>query len=101
MISNSYCNNLKFILKEKQECLEYYQDTTKLHNLQTKANLRLFYKKPLSYLIRFMIYLPINLVRIYKNINNQYFIIKLRNEIEVIKFEMQEIQKQSQNVMNR
>ncbi len=101
MMSNSYFNNLKFILKEKQQCLEYYQDTIKLQNLQTKANLQLFYKKPLSYFIRFMIYLPINLVRIFKNINNHYFIIKLRNEIEVIKFEMQEIQKQSQNVMNR
>ncbi len=100
-MSNSYLNNLKFILKEKQECLEYYQETIKLHKLQTKANLQLFNKKPLSYLIRFMIYLPINLIRIYKNKNNQYFIIKLRNEIEVIKFEMQEIQKKSQNVMNR
>ena len=33
--------------------------------------------------------------------NNQYFMMKLRNEIEVLKFEIKKIQKQSQNVINR
>ena len=101
MNSGNYFNNLRFILKEKQECLEYYQDSIKLNNLQKKANLQLFHQKPLSYLVRFIIYLPINLIRIYKNMNNKYFTIKLRNEIEVLKFEIKKIQKQSQNVINR
>ena len=101
MNSGNYFNNLRFILKEKQECLEYYQDSIKLNNLQKKANLQLFHQKPLSYLVRFIIYLPINLIRIYKNTNNQYFMMKLRNEIEVLKFEIKKIQKQSQNVINR
>ena len=57
--------------------LEYYQDSIKLNNLQKKANLQLFHQKPLSYLVRFIIYLPINLIRIYKNTNNQYFMMKL------------------------
>ena len=101
MNSGNYFYNLRFILKEKQECLEYYQDSIKLNNLQKKANLQLFRQKPLSYLVRFIIYLPINLIRIYKNMNNQYFMMKLRNEIEVLKFEIKKIQKQSQNVINR
>ena len=37
MNSGNYFYNLRFILKEKQECLEYYQDSIKLNNLQ-KAN---------------------------------------------------------------
>lgn len=101
MNSGNYFNNLRFILKQKQECLEYYKDSIKLNNLQKKANLQLFHQKPLSYLVRFIIYLPINLIRIYKNTNNQYFMMKLRNEIEVLKFEIKKIQKQSQNVINR
>lgn len=101
MNSGNYFNNLRFILKQKQECLEYYKDSIKLNNLQKKANLQLFHQKPLSYLVRFIIYLPINLIRIYKNMNNKYFTIKLRNEIEVLKFEIKKIQKQSQNVINR
>ena len=101
MNSGNYFNNLRFILKQKQECLEYYKDSIKLNNLQKKANLQLFHQKPLSYLVRFIIYLPINLIRTYKNMNNKYFKIKLRNEIEVLKFEIKKIQKQSQNVINR
>ena len=88
-----YFNNLRIILKEKQECFEHYKDTIKLNNLQKKANLRLFYQKPLIYLIRFLFYLPINLIRILKNINNHFYITKLENEIDVLKFEIKEVQK--------
>ena len=55
MNSGNYFYNLRFILKEKQEYLEYYQDSIKLNNLQKKANLQLFRQKPLSYLVRFII----------------------------------------------
>ena len=55
MNSGNYFYNLRFILKEKQECLEYYQDSIKLNNLQ-KANLQLFRQKPLSYLVRFNLF---------------------------------------------
>ena len=88
-----YFNNLRIILKEKQECFEYYKDTIKLNNLQKKANLRLFYQKPLIYLIRFLFYLPINLIRILKNINNHFYITKLENEIDVLKLEIKDFQK--------
>ena len=85
---NRYFNELRTILKERQECFEYYNNTIKLVNLQKKANMRLFYQKPLIYLIRFLFYLPINLVRIIRNVNNHFYITKLQNEIEVIKLEI-------------
>ena len=89
---NRYYANLRLILKEKQECLEFYDDTIKLNKLQKKADLNLFYQKPVTYLIRFLIYLPINLIRILKNANNHFYLIKLRNEVEILKFEIQDIQ---------
>jgi hypothetical protein len=88
-----YFNNLRIILKEKQECFQYYKDTIKLINLQKKADVRLFYQKPLIYLIRFLFYLPINLIRILKNINNHFYITKLENEIDVLKLEIKDFQK--------
>jgi hypothetical protein len=92
---NRYYANLRLILKEKQECLEFYDDTIKLNKLQKKADLNLFYQKPVTYLIRFLIYLPINLIRILKNANNHFYLIKLRNEVEILKFEIQDIQKKN------
>tara|TARA_B110001452_G_C14950101_1_gene332269 strand:- start:118 stop:417 length:300 start_codon:yes stop_codon:yes gene_type:complete len=89
---NRYYANLRLILKEKQECLEFYDDTIKLNKLQKKADLNLFYQKPFTYLIRFLIYLPINLIRILKNANNHFYLVKLRNEVEILKFEIQDIQ---------
>ena len=88
-----YFNNLKIILKERQECFKYFNDSIKLTNLQKKANIRLFNQKPLIYLIRFIFYLPINLIRILKNVNNHFYISKLQNEIDVIKLEIKEVQK--------
>ena len=92
---NRYYANLRLILKEKQECLKFYDDTIKLNKLQKKADLNLFYQKPVTYLIRFLIYLPINLIRILKNVNNHFYLIKLRNEVEILKFEIQDIQKKN------
>ena len=88
-----YFNDLRTILKERQECFEYYNNTIKLVNLQKKANMRLFYQKPVIYLIRFLFYLPINLIRIIRNVNNHFYITKLQNEIDVIKLEIKEVQK--------
>ena len=88
-----YFNDLRTILKERQECFEYYNNTIKLVNLQKKANMRLFYQKPVIYLIRFLFYLPINLIRIIRNVNNHFYISKLQNEIDVIKLEIKEVQK--------
>ncbi len=91
---NRYFNNLKFILKEKQECYQFYEDTIKLNQLQKKADLKLFYTKPLIFLLRFLFYLPINLIRILKNINNHFYLSKLGNEIEILKYEIEDLKDQ-------
>ena len=92
---NRYYNNLKIILKEKEECYQFYLDTIRLNELQKKADLKLFYKKPLIYLIRFLFFLPTNLIRMLKNINHHFYLTKLSNEIETLKYEINNFQDHS------
>ena len=36
-------------------------------------------------------YLPINLIRILKNINNHFYLVKLSNEIDILKSEIEKL----------
>ena len=40
--NNRYYNNLKFILKHKEEWRSYFQELVELNRLQKKANWRLY-----------------------------------------------------------
>ena len=86
--NNKYYNNLKSILKQKEECRDYFQELVELNRLQKKANWLLFFKIPISYFLRSLLYLPINVIKVFEKASNQYYLLKLDNEVEVLKKEI-------------
>mgnify|MGYP001291497605 CR=1 FL=1 len=86
--NNKYYNNLKSILKQKEEYRSYFQQLVELNRLQKKANWRLFFKIPMLYFFRSLLYLPINIIKKFEETSNQYYLSKLDNEVEVLKNEI-------------
>jgi len=85
---SKYYNSLRLILKERQELFYYFDERVKIDRLQKKVNLRLFFKMPIFYFLRFVLYLPINLSKLLKKISNHYYLLKTENEIKVLKDEL-------------
>jgi len=85
---NRHYNSVKYILKERQEWFDYLDDAVKIDQIQKKANLRLFFKMPIFYFLRFIFYLPINLLKSVQKISTVYYLFKVKNEIEVLKDEL-------------
>ena len=83
-----YYNNLKHILKERQKWLDYFKEQETMTQLQKKANWRLFVKIPISYLLRFFLYLPVNILKSFKKASNKFYLSKFENEVEVLKSEI-------------
>jgi len=91
--NNKYYNNLKSVLRNKEECRNYFRELVELNRLQKKANWKLFLKIPLLYLLRFFLYLPINILRVFKTTSDRFYLLKLNNEVEVLKDEIKIIDK--------
>ena len=94
-LNNKYYNNLKSILKQKEQCRNYFQELVELNRLQKKANWLLFFKIPISYFLRSLLYLPSNVIKVFEKASNQYYLVKLDNEVEVLKKEINTIDKDS------
>ncbi|MDB9795883.1 hypothetical protein OAB44_00590 [Pelagibacteraceae bacterium] len=90
---NKYYNSLRSILKDRQELFYYFDERVKIDKLQKKANLRLFFKMPIFYFLRSVLYLPINLSKLVKKISNHYYLLKMDNEIKVLKDELNSLEK--------
>tara|TARA_B100001093_G_C26830425_1_gene1015868 strand:- start:2300 stop:2605 length:306 start_codon:yes stop_codon:yes gene_type:complete len=88
---NKYYNNLKLILKQREEWRDYFKELVEINHLQKRANWRLFFKIPIFYLLRSFLYLPIIVIKIIEKVSNQYYLSKLENEIEVLKDEINTI----------
>ena len=86
--NNKYYNNLKSILKQKEEHRNYFQELVKLNRLQKKADWRLFFKIPIFYFFRFLLYLPSNIIKKFEVTSNKYYLSKLNNEVELLKNEI-------------
>ena len=91
--NKKYYNNLRSVLRYKEECRSYFQELDKLNRLQKKANWNLFLKIPLLYLLRFFLYLPVNTLRLLKTASDRFYLLKLNNEVEVLKDEIKIIDK--------
>ena len=89
--NKKYYNNLKSVLRYKEECRSYFQELVKLNRLQKKANWNLFLKIPLLYLLRSFLYLPVNTLKIFKTASDRFYLLKLNNEVEVLKEEIKTI----------
>ena len=91
--SNKHINNIKEILKHKEEWYDYFHETVHLSRLQKTANIRLFFQKPLICVFRFILYMPVNLLKMVEKANNRFYLAKIKNEIEVLKDELHNIEK--------
>ena len=89
--NNKYYNNLKSVLRYKEECRSYFQELVELNRLQKKANWNLFLKIPFFFLLRFFLYLPVNTLRLFKTASDRFYLLKLNNEVEVLKDEIKTI----------
>ena len=90
---HTHLNDIKKVLKQREELYSYFLSRVEFNQLQSKADIRLFFKKPLLYFLRYIIYLPINLLRVLERANNKFYLIKMENEIEVLKDEISYMEK--------
>ena len=88
-----YFNNLRNILKYKLEALDYYEQTIRMQELEKRAFWRIFFEKPIFSLIRVCILLPTHIWRFLDRSYDRFYLIKLKNEIDVLKIEIKHIQK--------
>ena len=88
-----YFKNLRDILYYKLETLEYYERMIRLRELQKRAYWRLFFEKPIFFLLRSIILLPTLIWKFFDRSYDKFYITKLRNEIDILRIEIKYIQK--------
>ena len=88
-----YFNNLRNILKYKLETLDYFEQVSRMQELEKIAFWRLFYEKPIFCFIRTILFLPTYIWKFLDRSYDKFYMIKLRNEIDVLRTEIKYIQK--------
>tara|TARA_B100001029_G_scaffold125333_1_gene104526 strand:+ start:424 stop:741 length:318 start_codon:yes stop_codon:yes gene_type:complete len=89
-----YFNNLRIILRSKLETLDYYEQTIRLQELQKRANVKVFLKTPIFYFLRSILYLPTYILKYFDKMLDKFYLIKLRSEVDILRIEIKQIQKQ-------
>ena len=88
-----YFNNLRNVLRYKLETLDYFEQVSRMQELEKKAFWRLFYKKPIFSFMRTILFLPTLIWKFLDSAYDKFYMIKLRNEIDVLRTEIKYIQK--------
>ena len=88
-----YFNNLRNILRYKLETLDYFEQVSRMQELEKIAFWRLFYKKPIFSLMRTILFLPTYIWKFLDRSYDKFYMIKLRNDIDVLRTEIKYIQK--------
>ena len=88
-----YFNNLRNILRYKLETLDYYEQVLRMQELEKKAFWKLFYEKPIFSFMRTILLLPTYILKFFDRSYDRFYVIKLRNEIDVLRVEIKYIQK--------
>ena len=94
--SNKYINHIEKILKYREELHDYFLNLEKLNQVQKRANISLFFQKPLFCFFRYIFYLPVNLLNMIDKANNKFYLAKIENEIKVLKDEINNIKKSNE-----
>ncbi len=92
-ILGKYFNNLRRILRYKQETLDYYEQIIRFQELQSRATYNLFFEKPVTFILRGIIYLPTHVLRYFNRLADKYYLSKLRKEVDILKIEIKYVQK--------
>jgi hypothetical protein len=90
-----YIDILRERLKNHQDWIRDVHIYKRCMNIYKKVEVEMFKEKPIIYLFNFFYFLPIKMLKFFKNIKNEYFYIRVVKEIEIIQKEIEDIKKNS------